>query len=233
MITLAIFDFDGTLFDTHESISHTIQLTFEALLPALAPPSPAEVQRLIASGAGLSDTFSALHPSPSEFTASVENQWIEKYRDLYATHGQLLIKTFPGAKDLLEALNEAAVPVAIVSNKGVTAVKTALERNGLVGLVPENLIVGDKTPRAKRKPDPASYVDVLVPQLRTHHGWNDIDPAQVLVVGDTVADIEFARNIGSKVCWCRYGYGDQGICEAAKPDFMVDSLTAVFDLIQA
>jgi phosphoglycolate phosphatase-like HAD superfamily hydrolase len=60
-LSLAIFDFDGTLFDTHESISQTIKLTFEAVLPTQTPPE-AEIYRLIASGAGLTDTFKA-HPA--------------------------------------------------------------------------------------------------------------------------------------------------------------------------
>ncbi|KAB8254028.1 HAD-like domain-containing protein [Aspergillus pseudonomiae] len=227
--TLAIFDFDGTLFDTHESISQTIKLTFEALLPAHAPPQP-EVHRLIASGAGLSDTFRALHPDPATF-ALHETAWIEKYRALYATHGQLLIKAFPGAHTLLAELQAHTVPIAIVSNKGVAAVKTALERNGLAGYVPEDLIIGDKTPGAQRKPDPASFVDVLVPILEEKFGVK-VAADGVLVVGDTVADIQFARNIGGKVCWCRYGYGDRTACEGLGPDYVVDSLGEVVGIIK-
>jgi phosphoglycolate phosphatase len=229
MISLAIFDFDGTLFDTHESISQTIKFTFDAL-STYTPPQP-EIHRLIASGAGLGDTFRALYPSPNEF-AAVENEWIEKYRALYATHGQQLIKAFPGAKDLLTELNARKVPIAIVSNKGVAAVKTALHRNGLDGYVPEDLIIGDKTPGAKRKPDPASFVDVLIPALRESYGV-DIKAEDVLVVGDTVADIQFATNIGSNVCWCRYGYGDREACEELKPHFVVDSLAEVVGIIKA
>ncbi|CAG8908466.1 unnamed protein product [Penicillium egyptiacum] len=232
MIALAIFDFDGTLFDTHESISQTIKLTFDTLLPTHTPPQP-EIQRLIASGAGLADTFKALHLSPAELTPTAENEWIEKYRALYATHGQLLIKAFPGAKDLLTELNVHKIPIAIVSNKGVAAVKTALERNGLDGYVPEDLIIGDKTPGAKRKPDPASFADVLIPLLRENYGWEEVDPGRVLVVGDTVADVQFARNIRSRVCWCRFGYGDQKACQELEPDFVVDSLGEVVGIIKA
>lgn len=231
MIAPAIFDFDGTLFDTHESISQTIRLTFETLLPTHTPPQP-KIHRLIASGAGLADTFKALHPSPAEFTPTAENEWIEKYRALYATHGQLLIKAFPGAKDLLTELNAHKIPIAIVSNKGVAAVKTALERNGMDGCVPEDLIIGDKTPGAKRKPDPASFVDVLIPVLREKYGMDEIDSGSVLVVGDTVADVQFARNIKSRVCWCRYGYGDQKACEELNPDYVVDSLGEVVGIVR-
>ncbi|KAE8388727.1 HAD-like domain-containing protein [Aspergillus alliaceus] len=228
--TLAIFDFDGTLFDTHESISQTIQLTFHALLPAYGPPQ-SEVRRLIASGAGLSDTFRALHPNPTTFNEN-EDAWIDKYRALYATHGQLLIRAFPGARDVLAALKGHHVPVAIVSNKGVAAVKTTLEQNGLDGYVPEDLIIGDKTPGAQRKPDPASFVNVLVPTLREKHGVGEVPAKGVLVIGDTVADIKFARNIGGRVCWCRYGYGDRGACEALAPDFVVDSLGEVVGIVK-
>ncbi|KAK5788522.1 hypothetical protein VI817_009480 [Penicillium citrinum] len=230
MTTLVIFDFDGTLFDTHESISQTIKLTFDALLPAQAPPQDS-IHRLIASGAGLADTFKALHPDSAAFTPAVETQWIDQYRTLYATHGQALVKAFPGAQTLLADLTSRQIPIAIVSNKGVAAVKTALERNGLTDAVPDDLIIGDKTPGAKRKPDPASFVDVLLPVLREKYGLSAVDPASVLVVGDTLADVQFARNIGSKVCWCRFGYGDPATCLAAGPDFVVDSLAEVVGIV--
>ncbi|KAJ5677537.1 uncharacterized protein N7477_003170 [Penicillium maclennaniae] len=232
MTALVIFDFDGTLFDTHESISKTIKLTFDALLPTHIPPE-SQIQRLIARGAGLTDTFQALHPSPAEFTSTVEIEWIEKYRALYAAHGQLLIRAFPGSKNLLTELNARKIPIAIVSNKGVAAVKTALERNGLDGYVPEDLIVGDKTPGAKRKPDPASFVDVLIPRLLERYGLGDLESDKVLVVGDTVADIQFAKNIGSKVCWCRYGYGDRAACQEQGPDFSIDSLEQIVEIVNS
>ncbi|EFR00367.1 phosphoglycolate phosphatase 1 [Nannizzia gypsea CBS 118893] len=230
MAALVIFDFDGTLFDTHESIEQSIKLTFDALLPSHAL-APSEVHRLISSGAGLSDTFQALHPNAATFTVAEEERWVNKYREIYATDGQLLIKAFPGAKETLDELNTRKIPVAIISNKGVAAVKTALERNGMAGYVPENLIIGDKTPGAQRKPSPASFVDVLAPTLQTQYGLAGLEPRRVLVVGDTVADIQFAKNIGGRACWCRYGYGDKDACEKLQPDFIADSLNEVVAML--
>jgi len=233
---LVIFDFDGTLFDTHASISHTIALTFAANKDAVPdPPSEAAIQRMISSGAGLEDTFAALHPSPSAFAAQ-KDAWIATYRDLYAAHGQPLIKAFPGAHALLAALNARGVPAAIVSNKGVAAVRTALANNGLEGVVPDALIVGDKTPGATRKPDVGSYQNVLVPALTENadrYGLKEpLSPARVLVVGDTAADVRFASNIGAKGVWCRYGYGDRDECERLKPAFVVDGLEQVLGLLK-
>ncbi|KAL7897711.1 HAD-like domain-containing protein [Trichoderma sp. SZMC 28014] len=230
---LVIFDFDGTLFDTHASISHCIKLTFDTLLTSPQDtPSEAEIHRLISSGAGLQDTFRTLQPANNaaagkpQWTAESEERWIATYRELYAQHGQPLIKPFPSAVELLQQLRESGVVISIVSNKGVAAVVTALNGNGLEGAVDEELIVGDKTPGATRKPDTASFANVLLPRLRDAK-YGIKDGRDVLVVGDTVADIQFAANIGAKSVWCRYGYGDASACEGLRPDYTVDSLAEV------
>ncbi|KAM5439234.1 putative phosphoglycolate phosphatase [Microsporum ferrugineum] len=227
MTSLVIFDFDGTLFDTHESIEQSIKLTFNALLPDHVPPQ-SDIHSLISSGTGLSDTFRSLHPSIEAYSAAAD-EWTAKYREVYASHGQLLVRAFPGARQVLESLREAGIPIAIVSNKGVGAVKTALERNGMGGYVDDDLIVGDSTPGAKKKPDPTNFTDILIPTLKARYGFTDvdIDAGRVLVVEDTVADIQFARNIGGRACWCRYGFGDQDACRKMDPDMIVDSLDEV------
>ncbi|KAF9774224.1 hypothetical protein IL306_007792 [Fusarium sp. DS 682] len=223
---LVIFDFDGTLFDTHQAISHSIKLTFDSLLPASAPPE-SDVQKLIGSGLGLKEVLKALHPSPDSFD---QDEWTSTYRRFYNDKGQQLVSAFAGAKELLKMLHERNVPVAIVSNKGVAAVETALKNNG-ISTIPKDLIVGDNTPGATRKPDPGSFVNVLRPAL-TARGLPRVDVSKTLVVGDTEADLQFAVNIGgAKSVWCRYGYGDKETCEKLKPDFTVDSLEEVTGIV--
>ncbi|KAJ4153281.1 hypothetical protein LMH87_009776 [Akanthomyces muscarius] len=233
MASLVIFDFDGTLFDTHQSISHSIKLTFDALSPTQSPPE-SEVQRYISSGTGLSDTFRALTASVGvAFDKDTEAEWTAKYREVYASDGQPLIRPFPGAKELLQHLAQRKVPMAIVSNKGVAAVVTALARSGLADYVPRELIVGDSTPGATRKPDPSSYTAVLLPAVTQMYGVSGLDAGKVLEVGDTVADVQFARNIGAKSCWCRFGYGDAKACAELEPDYVVDTLEQVISICDA
>ncbi|KAJ5611008.1 hypothetical protein N7510_007727 [Penicillium lagena] len=216
---LIIFDFDGTLFDTHRAIAHSITKTFEVLLPS-HPPRESEVQRLIGSGMGLEDTLQALHPDSSTFN---KEEWVSMYRHLYAKDGQQLVTPFDGAQHLLRFLQGRSIPAAIVSNKGVAAVVAALSNFGLGDCIPEALIVGDKTPGATRKPDPASYKGGLL---------EGIDASDVFVIGDTEADLRFASNIGgARSVWCRFGYGDKNNCEKLKPDATVDSLVEVEQLV--
>ncbi|KAF5661174.1 phosphoglycolate phosphatase [Fusarium circinatum] len=222
---LVIFDFDGTLFDTHQAISHSIKLTFDLLLPASAPVK-SEVQKLIGSGLGLREVLQALHTSPDSFD---EGEWTSTYRRFYNDEGQKLVSAFPGAKALLNRLHERKVPVAIVSNKGVAAVETALKNNG-IDTIPGDLIVGDKTPGATRKPDTGSFEKVLLPALKVR-GFATLDASKTLVVGDTEADVKFAANIGAKSVWCRYGYGERSACEKLEPHFAVDSLDEVAGIV--
>ncbi|KAI8259507.1 HAD-like domain-containing protein [Colletotrichum sp. SAR11_239] len=115
--SLVIFDFDGTLFDTHDFIEETIKLTFASFLPSTPPPAPADVRRPISSGADLADTFRALHPSPG--TLDQDRRFAE-YRRLYAQeHSKSLIRAFPGTDQVLSGLRQLKIPVAVISNKGV------------------------------------------------------------------------------------------------------------------
>jgi phosphoglycolate phosphatase len=232
---LIIFDFDGTLFNTHASIKETIKLTFASLLPASPPPPDAEIEAQIASGAGLADTFRNLYPDAVSSSSPAElESWVLRYREIYAEKGQALVTAYPGAKALLETVQRKGIPMSIISNKGVEAVKAALVNNGLDGFIPEEFIIGDKTPGAKRKPDVGSFEDVLLPRLRENGVDLDIEGRRrdVLVVGDTVADIGFARNLGCRVCWCRYGYGGKEECEALRPDWIVDGLGKVVNILE-
>ncbi|KAJ5093470.1 phosphoglycolate phosphatase [Penicillium angulare] len=223
-----IFDFDGTLFDTHQAIAHSITLTFEKLLPSHSP-SESEVQRLIGSGMGLKDVLNTVHPEPSTFN---EEEWTSTYRDLYASHGQQLVGPFNGAQRLLHFLKSRDIPISIVSNKGVAAVLTALSNHDLADCIPQSLIIGDKTPGATRKPDPASFFNVLVPALREQGLVENIDASDVFVIGDTEADLQFAANIGgARSIWCRYGYGDRQSCEKLNPGATIDSLEEVERLV--
>ncbi|KAJ0271857.1 hypothetical protein COL940_010789 [Colletotrichum noveboracense] len=159
--------------------------------------------------------------------------WISEYRRLYAQqHNQSLIRAFPGADQVLSSLRQRKIPVAIVRSKGVQAVHAALRNNGLNGYVLEDLIVGDETPGATRKPDVGSFTDVLVPKMR-EAGLADavLDASKVVVAGDRVADIQFARNIGARACWAQYGYGERFKYEELRPDITIEKLMDVITII--
>lgn len=53
----------------------------------------------------------------------------------------------------------------------------------------------------------------------------EIPPSRVLVVGDTLMDIEAARALGAKVCCVETGFTPTDDLKAAKPDYLIPDLT--------
>ncbi|KAL4978137.1 HAD-like domain-containing protein [Aspergillus desertorum] len=234
---LVIFDFDGTLFDSLSAITTSVQLTFNALLPSHTPP-PSEIRRLISIGAPPEITFKALQPQlPDSAHGGTlvpfnEETWVRTYREIYSIHGHPLTKPYPSAKEVLLSLRDRGIQLAIISNKAVAAVKSALESHGLGGIIDEELIIGEPMfAGGKRKPHPEGLTEVLLPRLRRVYGTAEYGSGEVLMVGDTITDILFARNIGAKVCWCRFGQGDREKCEKEIPEFGIDELKGVLGTV--
>lgn len=128
--------------------------------------------------------------------------------------------------ELLSDLRARSVPCAILSNKAIDAVRDVLAVNGLSA--PIELVVGDGEPvNCPRKPDPGSWEMAIKPAFEQRAGVVGLSAKDVLVVGDTEADMRYARNIGARSVWCSYGYGEQEKCRQLKPDFVVGSLDEV------
>lgn len=135
--------------------------------------------------------------------------------------------------DALTAVHRR-IPCAIVSNKGIAAVRDVLKRHELSSLI--ELVVGDGEPvGCPRKPDPGSWNLVVKPFFEQgtplRAGLRGLQGGEVLVVGDTEADIMYARNIGARSMWCSYGYGTREKCLALEPDWVVGGLHEVVALL--
>ncbi|KAL4963242.1 HAD family hydrolase [Aspergillus stella-maris] len=230
VIKLIIFDFDGTLFDTSAAITTSIQKTFEAVLPSHSP-SLSDIHAVISNGYPLKTTYKSLQPPGTdlaEFDAQSE-VWAQKHRENYSLYGQALSKPYPGAGEVLRSLVKSSeYEVAIISSKAVTAIKTSLEKHGLDNLVPDDLIIGEPLFKGKPKPNAEAFTEALLPRLGSEFASKE---GEILMVGDTVADILFAKNIGAKVAWCSFGQGNQDACAEAKPDFTIQSLLDVQNLV--
>ena len=70
-----------------------------------------------------------------------------------------------------------------------------------------------------------AYTDFIQPKFK------EIDPKQILMVGDTPADLLFAQNIGADSCWAEYGYGDAKTCRALNPTYTIKHLTDILAIL--
>jgi phosphoglycolate phosphatase len=61
--------------------------------------------------------------------------------------------------------------------------------------------------------------------------FNITNPQEVLMTGDTHADILFAKNCGLTSCWAAYGFGNRSACEALQPDYTIQQISELLELV--
>ncbi len=215
---LIILDFDGTLCATHEAVLYCVKRTYKTL--NMTVPAHDFIDETIRAGLGMEKTLRALSP---ELTEQQIQAILDLYEKIYLTEGEQKSAPYSKAGEVLAKLHGAGYSLAVVSNKAVAAVNTALERFQLKQYI--TVVVGD-TKTLRKKPDPMAYTDFIKPKFKAIH------PKEILMVGDTPADLLFAQNIGASSCWAEYGYGDAKTCRALKPNYTIKHLTDILTILR-
>lgn len=219
LFSSVLFDFDGTMFDTRNAIRQTIIATF--VEKAIMPPSDERVDSTLHMGATLERTFELLwNGDPRDL---VVEGWVATYRQIYNSGvGTRESVPYTGIVQALEAVKRLGGTVVVASNKGEAAIHNTLHHHNLASHVSLVVAARDAQPT---KPDPKSFFERIQPQLGA------LLSERVLVVGDTITDIQYARAIGAVVCWAAYGYGDPDQCAAGQPDFTIHNPAEVLQIL--
>ncbi|UOQ51416.1 HAD family hydrolase [Hymenobacter cellulosivorans] len=215
--SLFLFDYDGTLCDTRQAILHGFERTFEHY--QVPQPAPETVYSMIGRGLVLGQMLHELRP---ELSAAELEEWVITYRRIYAREAEPLVTPFPGAYDLFAQLTARGVLIGVLSNKGAAVLEASLAQQGLLPFVA--LVIGDGTMPEKqlaKKPDPMVFHEVVLPR------FPEVPTDRILMVGDTTADLQFARNSRIDSCWVTFGFGDDDQCRALHPTHTVSHLLEI------
>jgi len=219
-VDAAIVDLDGTMVDTIGDFAEAItRMLADLQLPNL----PAnKVEHMVGKGTehllrsvlayvlrqsghpaqGLEDAVQAL------FAAA-----LVRYEHHYIAINGAHSAVYAGVKEGLQALKDAGLRLACVTNKPMSFTRPLLAAKGLDGLF-EQVFGGDSFPR--KKPDP-------MPLLKTCEVLG-IAPARTLMVGDSSNDAQAARAAACPVVLVTYGYNHGQSVQAVDADGWVDSL---------
>ena len=132
------------------------------------------------------------------------------YKIFYRTHCLDHTVLYPGALDLLKSLRDRQVRMAVVSNKSQEFTEQILGKLGLASFF--QAAIGPESTK-DRKP----HAEPLWTALRLI----DVSPAQAVMIGDSVVDIQAARAAGLPVGVVTQGYNSLEALTAAQPDWMV------------
>lgn len=174
-ITTVLFDFDGTIMDTNDLILKSWKNTFRVL----RGEEVSEDVILPTLGEPLELTMEKFFPEvPLQ-------KCLDTYRSWHHDNFVQLIKMFPGMMQLLEELKARGYRMGLVTSRLKYTTMLGVEKYDL-GRFFDYILTADDTD--KHKPDPA-------PILITMEKMG-ADPAEAIMVGDTLLDLGCARNAG-------------------------------------
>ncbi|MBO5213834.1 MAG: HAD family hydrolase [Clostridia bacterium] len=173
----AIFDLDGTLLNTLSDLTDAVNHTLQDF--GYPPRTEGEIRRFLGNGSKHLLTKSLPEGTPPEQIETVHAQ----YLIWYDAHAAIKTAPYEGIPELLDALREQGVSLAVISNKGDAQVKALAKKH-----FPQiSLAVGER-PGIRRKPHPDSVFEIMK-ELNA-------DPDTTLFVGDSEVDLQTAKNAG-------------------------------------
>lgn len=196
---LAVFDCDGTLVDGQAAICGAMDAAFAA--NALPLPDRHLVRRIV--GLSLPQAMRQLHPGGDEASWDALDR---SYRDAYRAAreaGQLVEPLYDGMAALIDRLATAGWTLGVATGKSDRGLAHCLAMHGLTARF-ATLQTADRHPS---KPHPA--------MLEAAMAEAGADPADCVMIGDTVYDIQTALAAGVRAIGVDWGYHSAAELRAA------------------
>jgi HAD superfamily hydrolase (TIGR01509 family) len=178
-----LFDMDGTLVDSEKLWDVSLQALYERLGGVLTPEvrettvgsSANGLMRIVYTDLGLEQDPAAMAES---------SDWLHHYTGVLFEQG---LTWLPGAREMLDALKAAGIPMALVTNTKRELTERALKSIGSHYFSAS--VCGDEVEHAKPAPDIYRRAAQLL----------GFDPAQCLAIEDSVTGSQAAEAAGCPV----------------------------------
>lgn len=188
---LAVFDMDGTILDTLEDLTDSVNYVMEKY--QFPTHTLEEVRGFVGNGIRLLIERAV----PEGLSVEKIDRVHRDFMEYYTGHCADKTKPYPGISALLKKLKEAGMLTAVVSNKADSAVAELCERyfDGLF-----DYAVGDR-PGINKKPAPDSVNEVL--------NRLGVEKKDAVYIGDSDVDMMTARNSGLDEIIVTWGFKDE------------------------
>ncbi len=217
-IRAAIIDLDGTMVDTAPDFQVAINRMRDEL--HLSPLALDTIVDFVGKGSeNLMRRVLGVDFEKNEVESRFDHA-LERYQHHYLQINGDHSELYAGVHEGLVAMKKGGVRLACVTNKPIAFARPLLEKKGLIDLF-EVIYGGDSL--AHKKPHP-------LPMLTVCNDF-DLQPAQVVAIGDSSNDSEAARAAGCRVLTVPYGYNHGQPVQTIDTDGIVESLVDAANLI--
>ncbi|MCC8089555.1 MAG: HAD family hydrolase [Rikenellaceae bacterium] len=193
MIKLAIFDLDGTLLNTIEDLAVSVNYSLEK---CGFPPHPIDAYKKFV-GNGINNLFLRALPEGEKNDTNIERMR-EFFLPYYADNGTKYTHPYEGIPELLKAITEKGIKIAVASNKYQEATVKII-----ANYFPDTdfCAVFGQREGIPVKPDPAIVFDIL--QL------TGISADHTIYIGDSGVDMQTAKNSSLQSIGVTWGFRDE------------------------
>ena len=203
---LLIFDLDGTLIDSRLDLANAVNATRAEM--GKPPLEHSTVFSYVGNGAPVL-IRKAMGPDATEDEVRHALAFFLAY---YREHAVDATELYPGVRQSLDQLHAAGIPLAVLTNKPVRISHAIMD---FFGLSPMMIRVYGGNSFGHKKPHP-----IGIDTLRTETG---IAPDETWMVGDSIVDMQTARNAGVRACGVTWGFQPETLGDCP-PDLLVDSM---------
>lgn len=188
---LVIFDLDGTLLDTLDDLSAAVNHAMQQRGFPLHTRD--EYMKMV--GHGARNLMSQALPMEHKDDEALIDAALADFRTYYNAHIDVYTKPFPGIQELIAALHQKGVLLAVASNKFQEGTEHLIKE--FFPEIPFVAVLGNRQ-GFPLKPDP----EVVGEVLRKAGIFQD----QAVMVGDSDTDMETAANGGIQGIAVNWGY---------------------------
>jgi phosphoglycolate phosphatase len=197
-----VYDLDGTLLDSVEDLADSMNNALERFG---YPPHATEKYKYFV-GDGMRTLVCRTIPADVQDEKTI-GECLQVMKDEYGRRWAQKTKPYPGIPELLKAVQEKGLKMAVLSNKP----------HEFTGIIVEKLLVGNhfdlvigERPGIPKKPDPTGALKIAE-TLK-------VLPAEILYLGDTNTDMKTANAAGMFAVGVLWGFrqADELIANGAK-----------------
>ena len=203
-----IFDIDGTLLNTVDTISYFINETLKKF--DLSPCSKDKIESFVGNGpAVLVDLVLDYVGGPKD--EKFRKDFLNSYNKTYDDNPAHLTKAYDGVKEALDQLKKTGKPLVCFSNKPDETSRKVIP--AVFGQGYFDYILGFRGDYA-RKPSPEGIM-ILKEKF-------NVDFSDIIYFGDSEVDMKCGKNAGIFTVGVSWGFRDRSVLEKEKPALIID-----------
>lgn len=216
MIKLCIFDLDGTILDTVETIAH--YGNYALLKNGIEPIEPCEYKYL--AGTGIKNLIKNMLDYRNSYSEELFKKVFLDYDTAYNKDVSFKSGIFAGLKEVLDKLKKRGIRLAIASNKPDYAAKSVVSSLYGDGYF---VHVSGHRENAPLKPDPSMVFEILNEQ--------GVSNDECLYIGDTSVDMKTGKNAGIFTVGVLWGFRDRDELSANGADLIIEKPDELYDYV--